>query len=116
MNYTYLKDKLSSFDKLDKNWDGYNAESIDLKVILKAFDFLCYLEYSNIVDNIKINVFPMNDGGIQFEFDGKLESELEINSELILTFKVFDNESNLILQKTINSYNEIVNKIKELNL
>ena len=96
--YFNLLEKTLGFSNLHTNWDSYNAEAISNVAINSAKGVLNYLNINWLLTNaIKINIFPMRDGGIQFEFDGKyICAELEINPNGGLTFILFDDEGNII--------------------
>ena len=96
--YSRLSNKVYAFVNLQKNWDSYDADMISTTAIDVAIETLNHL-YSKGVHSmgIKISVFPMRDGGIQFEFDGEyICAELEINQNGDLTFILFDDDGNII--------------------
>ncbi len=96
--YSRLSNKIYAFVNLQKNWDSYDADVISTTAIDVAIQTLNHL-YSKEVHSkgIKISVFPMRDGGIQFEFDGEyICAELEINQNGDLTFILFDDDGNII--------------------
>ena len=89
-----LISKIEEFVHLESNWDSYNAEMISKTSISIAIKTINYLNSIELSKGLTISVFPMRDGGIQFEFDGEnISSELEINHNGELTF--FDNEENI---------------------
>lgn len=93
-----LSNKIYAFVNLQKNWDSYDADVISPTAIDVAIETLNHL-YSKGVHSkgIKISVFPMRDGGIQFEFDGEyICAELEINQNGDLIFNLFDDDGNII--------------------
>lgn len=83
-----LKTIIKSFSKLEKNWDSYDANEITPQSIMTAYDVL---DSINDVNDVK--VFPMRNGGIQFEIGHYREIE-------ILDFDIneigFDSEFNKI--------------------
>ncbi len=96
--YFNLSDTINGFSKLQPNWDSYNAKAISKNTIAKAIETLNHIYSKGLLSNrIEVNVFPMRDGGIQFEFDGDYNcSELEINQSCELTFFLFDEEGNIV--------------------
>jgi hypothetical protein len=96
--YSYLSEKIISFSNLRSNWDSYNAEIISNAAIKAAKEILDHLNINGLLTSeIEINVFPMRDGGIQFEFDGEhICAELEINPNGDSTFILFDDDGNII--------------------
>jgi hypothetical protein len=96
--YSNLSEKISGFSNLHSNWDSYNAEIISNAAIKAAKEILDHLNINGLLtSDIEINVFPMRDGGIQFEFDGEhICAELEINPNGDSTFILFDDDGNII--------------------
>lgn len=82
-----LKIRIESFSELEKNWDGYDANEITIQSIAVANSVLDSI--SKTTDINIISVFPMRDGGIQFEIGDYKEieifnyevTEIEFNSE-----------------------------------
>lgn len=68
-------DRLENFKNLKKNWNGYGANPIDLKVINNARKILDYLEFN-------VNVLPMAYGNIKIE--------LKINPFRYIEFEICD--------------------------
>ncbi len=103
---------INSFLNLRTNWDSYNAEVISFDAIKTAHRVLQFLDESGYIFNeFETHVFPMRDGGIQFEFDNNNESsELEINPLGELKFIRYDKEGNML-----NTTNLAVNKLTELS-
>lgn len=66
--------KINSFKLLKHNWNGYNAESIDIDIIIRSLDLI------NIFPNFwHINVFPTGRNTIQFEYETKIKYyEIEV--------------------------------------
>lgn len=112
-----LCNTLLSFRELEYNWDSYGGEKIDgLSVNIASL----YLR--NMLDlTIKnARVFPMRDGGVQFEIGDNLE--VEING-LQITETLFDDDCNVLTEykysysgnnKNICSCNQIVVKDNEI--
>lgn len=98
IKYFNLSDTIKGFSKLQTNWDTYNSEVISKNAIEKAIEVINHLNSKGLLSiGIKVSVFPMRDGGIQFEFDGEyICAELEINQSSELTFILFDNEGNIV--------------------
>jgi hypothetical protein len=67
---------LESFRKLEKDWNGYNADPIPTESIDNALDFLDYLK-ENINDLIYPEIYPTAQDSVQFEWSGKNEEYLE---------------------------------------
>ncbi|MEI7725056.1 MAG: hypothetical protein WCK09_08115 [Bacteroidota bacterium] len=96
--YNNLSVKISGFSNLQSNWDSFNAEIISKVAIKTAKETLDHLNINGwLTSEIEINVFPMRDGGIQFEFDGEhICAELEINPNGDSIFILFDDDGNII--------------------
>lgn len=96
--YSNLLEKTLGFSNLHSNWDSYNAEAISNVAINSAKEILDYLNINGLLTSkIEINIFPMRDGGIQFEFDGKyICAELEINPNGNLAFILFNDDGNIV--------------------
>ncbi len=92
-----LKTRIMGFAHLEQDWDGYNAEPISLPSIATALDVLHQLENDRMFSGkISIHVFPMRNGGIQYEFDAEnLSVELEIDINGSMLFIVFDEKGNI---------------------
>lgn len=77
-----LKEKINKFKELKQNWDGYHAEPISEKVILKALDVVDKLEKEGYD-----SVYPTGRNSIQFEkeFEGTY-FEIEIFEDRTETF------------------------------
>lgn len=104
---TEFKDKINSFSELEKSWDSYNANKISPAAIKSALKTVQMLSDKNLL-SYNVGVFPMRDGGIQFEFGN--EYELEINIEGNLVFLEFVNDK--IVDFTMGSdISQIINKI-----
>lgn len=96
--YSNLLEKIKGFSNLQYNWDSYNADIISNVSINTSIETLDYMTTKGLLtSNFDISVFPMRDGGIQFEFDGEyICAELEINQNGDLTFILFDDDGNII--------------------
>ena len=70
-----LKEKISSFSELEYGWDSYNAEKITKKSIFTAIKLIETL-FSDAGQETIISVFPMRNGGIQFEIGEYREIEI----------------------------------------
>lgn len=68
---------LESFRKLEKDWNGYNANPIPNESIDNAIDFLNYLKENN-EDLIYPEIFPTGQDSVQLEWHGKNSEYLEI--------------------------------------
>lgn len=96
MKYFQLAETIYAFSSLKKNWDSYNADTISQVAIEAAIKLLDNL-FTNDLSEVKVNVFPMRDGGIQFEFDGStISAELEINPNGVKNFILFDDDGNML--------------------
>jgi hypothetical protein len=104
--YPTLNETIKDFALLQPNWDSYNADAISKTAIKIAHRVLQYLNNEDyIFDEFEINVFPMRDGGIQYEFDKKQESaELEISPSGDLQFIRYDHDGNIVSTKNLPVY------------
>lgn len=98
IKYFHYADTIYGFSNLQRNWDSYDADEISKSAIDKAIETLNHLNSKGkLTNDFTVNVFPMRDGGIQFEFDGEnLIAELEISPNGELTLIHFDDEGNII--------------------
>ena len=98
IKYFLFTDTISGFSNLQSNWYSYGVDVISETAIDSSLETLNYLFTKGLLSNgIKVSVFPMRDGGIQFEFDGKdICAELEINQIGELTFIMYDDDGNII--------------------
>jgi len=114
--YYQLIDTIKGFSVLRKNWDSNNADPISKNAILTAIDTLNYLNRRELLSNgIAINIFPMRDGGIQFEFDSdELCGELEINNKSELTFFLFDEEGSIIKEQKLYELSELLTILEDV--
>ena len=100
-----LQDAINGYVYLQQNWDSYDAAPISATAIKVALKVLNQLNRTDIFSTgVEVNVFPMRDGGIQFEFDADdLCAELEVNKEGQVHFVLF-NEDSKAVEKDIPYY------------
>jgi hypothetical protein len=95
-----LTNRISLFNNYQENWDSYNAKKITSKAIQCALETLSILSFSGLLNSsIDVNVFPMRDGGIQFDFDmigNEKTSELEIAPDGKFRFLEYNSEGDII--------------------
>jgi hypothetical protein len=111
LKYYNIIDTIEAYDKLDSNWDSYEAEPISKKAISIAIDTIKTLQKRNFLSEhgIIINIFPMRDGGIQYEFDNDfICSELEISPSGELTFIKYDATGKIIIKNILFDMNDII--------
>jgi len=73
-------EQLDAMRTLAPNWDGYNADPPDPRVIEWAKPFIPVLEAHAIGGTVQ--VYPARTGGVQLEWDdGDFEHELEFNPD-----------------------------------
>lgn len=97
IKYFQYADTINKFSNLQYNWDTYNADVISQNAISTSIESLIYIIKAQLTNGFTVNVFPMRDGGIQFEFDGdNLIAELEISPDGGLTLINFDVNGNII--------------------
>jgi hypothetical protein len=98
--------KLESLRNLEKNWNGYESDPIDNKIIDFAKEFITKLA-------IQPQVFPTGRGTIQVEkhFDENNFFELELSQEVISIYSRRNNHENEV-EVTISEMDKI---IEELN-
>ena len=98
-----LLNKIDGFHNLDSDWDSYGAEPITEIALDTAKKIVQLISTENYFSQkAEINVFPMRDGGVQFEFDRDISSaELEISPKGMLTFILFDDKSNVLKQEQL---------------
>lgn len=115
IKYFKFRDAINGYANLQENWDSYNANPVSNNSIEISLEVLNYLLFSGILSKgIYVNVFPMRDGGIQFEFDGdNICAELEINQNGELTFIQFDCEGNIIKEQQLFELLELSILLKE---
>lgn len=115
MKYFQYADTIYGFSHLKKNWDSYDADTISQIAIDTAIETLNHLHSKGLLTNrFTVNVFPMRDGGIQFEFDGKyICAELEINPNGEATFILFDDEGDIVETEQIFELSEVPTLLEE---
>lgn len=115
LKYFYIADTINGFANLQPNWDSYDADKISNVAIDVSITTLNYLHSKGLFSKgININVFPMRDGGIQFEFDGEyICAELEINQSGELTFILFDNGGDIVGKRQLLELSEISTLLEE---
>lgn len=115
IKYFNFSDTINGFSNLKPNWDSYNADKISRYSIEIALKVLNYLLNSGLLSTeISINVFPMRDGGIQFEFDGdNICIELEINPKGELIFIEYDEEADIVKKEQLFELTEISSLLEE---
>lgn len=110
-----LRSKIERFVHLQPNWDSYDADAISKSAIDKATEALGDL-YTNgfLSGGIFVHVFPMRDGGIQFEFDGEnICAELEISPDKKLLFILFNEKGKILFEKNILELSELSTLLEE---
>lgn len=115
IKYFNFADTINEFKNLQPNWDSYDADVISKVSIDAAIETLNHLYNKGLISNgIKVSVFPMRDGGIQFEFDGKnICAELEINQNGELTFILFDDDGNIVNKGQLFELSELSTLLEE---
>ena len=115
IKYFNFANTINGFTNLQPNWDSYDADVISKVSIDTAIATLNHLYNKGIIsDGIKVNVFPMRDGGIQFEFDGEnICAELEINQNAELTFILFDEDGNIVNKGQLFELSELSTLLEE---
>ena len=86
-----LLGRLEAFRSLSENWDSYGSDPISPKAIAAARDVLFSLKerFSPVVgsDFLPLNVAPIADGGVQFEWKGATRVlEIEVTAEGSLAY------------------------------
>lgn len=87
MTLEELEIRIKSFSDLKDNWDVYGADKITEQSIVVAISLL------DSLSNDKILVYPMRNGGIQFEIGDYKEIEI-FNNDITELF--FDSEYNIV--------------------
>jgi len=115
IKYFRIADKISGFSKLQPNWDSYNADKISINALASALITLNVLNNQGLLSgDLRVSVFPMRDGGIQFEFDGEnICAELEINQDEELTFILFDEDGNIVEKKKLFELSDLSTFLQE---
>jgi len=116
IKYFNFVEKISEFSKLHSNWDSYDADPISKNAITIALKTLTFLNINGILSSgVTVNVFPMRDGGIQFEFDSAAFcAELEINVNGELKFIIFDDKDNIVEEIQLFELSELSTFLDEL--
>ena len=91
MDIEDIKIRIESFSTLENNWDSYGAAKITPQSIITAINISDSIFKTN--DKNPINVFPMRNGGIQFEIGNCKEIEI-FNCEI--KEMLFDDDYNII--------------------
>lgn len=109
IKYFNYADSIYGFSNLQPNWDSYNADVISKNAIDKAIETLNLLNSKGQLSNdFTVSVFPMRDGGIQFEFDGdNICAELEIIPNGELRFILFDDNGGIIEEEQLFELSEL---------
>ncbi len=115
IKYFQYADTIYGFSNLEHNWDSYNADLVSKNAIDTAIKTLNYLNIKGLLtSNFNVNVFPMRDGGIQFEFDGEnVCAELEICQNGDSTFILFDDDGNIINKGQLFELSELSTLLEE---
>jgi hypothetical protein len=115
IKYFLYADTIKGFSNLQQNWDSYNADVVSNKAIETAIETLNHLNSKGQLTNgFVVNVFPMRDGGIQFEFDGEnICAELEINQDGESTFILYDDAHNIIEKEQLFELSELSTLLEE---
>ncbi len=98
--YLKLLNSINSFKDLKQNWDSYNANAISPTAIIKAIEILGIIDtHIGSTNTAHINVFPMRDGGVQFEFDDEnAMAEIEIGENGQLNLIIYNNEGDITVE------------------
>jgi hypothetical protein len=109
-----LQNIVNGYCNLSENWDSYGADPISHTAIKAALIVIDQLKRSDIFsEGIEVNVFPMRNGGIQFEFDAEgVCAELEIDVLGEMTLITYDAEANILDRQII--YGEELTEISNL--
>lgn len=115
--YFELVSRVRQFCNLPLDWDSYGADRINQFAIDSAFQVIERLAIDGLLSTkIDINVFPMRDGGIQFEFDDTgISFELEISPYRKFNFIEYDEEGNVIVEYENFSLSELKEKLVALD-
>lgn len=107
--YWSLLSKVEGFSNLPMNWDGYDADQVSINAIAEGRNILFLLNINNLISGVfDVNVFPMRDGGIQFEFDAdNAIAELEIDTKGQMAFIIFNSLGDIIWKLKIYELNAI---------
>lgn len=110
MKQKIFEDTINLYSELEYNWDSYNANPISTAAIKTALKIVKILNGEMLLSN-NVSVFPMRDGGIQFEFGN--DYELEIDIEGNLTYLKFINDK-IVDSAIVSDISEFINKVKKL--
>ena len=115
IKYFHYADTIYGFSNLHHNWDSYNADVISKNAIDTAIETLNHLNSKGqLTSGFTVNVFPMRDGGIQFEFDGEnICAELEINENGDSTFIFFDDDGDIIEKEQLFELSQLSTLLKQ---
>ncbi|MBL4753190.1 MAG: hypothetical protein JKY52_06300 [Flavobacteriales bacterium] len=93
-----LKEKIDSFRELERNWDSYDADPISAICIEEANRVNRFLSGLGLWQlGIPIHVFPMRDGGIQFEIDHPDHSfEIEVHPNGLTELFSYDGDGEFL--------------------
>lgn len=96
--YRRLANQMEAFKLLKPDWDSYQAPPTSPAAIQVGEEFLETLRRQERLNStLQIHVFPMRDGGIQFEFDLENDAcELEISPSGDLTLLTFNEDGDLL--------------------
>lgn len=115
IKYFNYADTIYGFSNLQCNWDSYNADVVSKNAIGTAIEILNHLNSKGQLTNgFIVNVFPMRDGGIQYEFDGEnICAEIEIDQHGYSTFIRFDDDGNIIYKGQLFELSELLTLLEE---
>ena len=93
----------------------HDADEISKDAIASALITLNVLNNQGLLSgDLRVTVFPMRDGGIQFEFDGEnICAELEINQDEESTFILFDEDGNIVEKKKLFELSDLSTFLQE---
>lgn len=94
----FLISKINGFRDLEENFDSYNSDKISNESIETSIKIL------NELNNVEeLFVFPMRDGGIQFEISrfSDIEEELIIDKEGNIRIIEYNTTGDLLSNKSI---------------
>lgn len=96
-----LERQVEAFRNLPPDWDTYGAEPIQEAAIRQARRLLHQLSMQmTSVRSVSLHVFPMRDGGVQIEIDGRdMEMEIEVHPDGTQDYLVFNSEGKLLPTK-----------------
>lgn len=104
---------VDSFSELHENWDGYNADRITSAAQKSAINIIHQFGKNDVFNKISVHIFPMRDGGIQFELDGSIiTAELEIDPKGTVKFMQYNEVGDIADERQLSDYD--VNSISEI--